>query len=233
MSMLRSGISKIAPYVTRHWRTKIVSLILAAAVFYSIRSMISDQRTFIVPVEMVSTLMATDVTSVAAIPAEVRVTLRGPRAQLHEIRPEELKALATPRVRSTGVGLHDASVHLAKPGKELKLRVLQIEPSEVKVKFDTLGNVTLDVECPQLKGIPLAGEATVEWPKTPQVVVRGALTPLKELQRHSVKLQTEEIAVEGLTQSFTKRVKVMLPKDIGPVQVTPEDIEVKVTIAVE
>jgi len=39
--------------------------------------------------------------------------------------------------------------------------------------------------------------------------------------------------VDGFTQSFAKRVKVILPKDIGHVQVSPEDIEVTVRIEME
>jgi len=232
---MRAWISKTLPYVTKDWKTKVVSLLVAIIAFYSIRSMISDRSVFIIPVEVVSPSAVTGVTPVAAMPAEVRVTLRGTRAQLQGVRRTDLKALAKPRGRSSsqGIGSQFAAVSLTTPGKEFKLRVLEIDPPEVKVKFDTLRDVTLEVERPALVGKPLAGTAVVEWPKAQQVVVRGALMPLMELKKHQVKLPTEEINVEGLTQSFVKRVKVMLPKDIGKVQVSPEDIEVRVRIDIE
>ena len=229
---MRAWVSKILPYITKDWKTKIISLFVAIIAFYSIRSVISERKTFIVPVEIVSSSTTTGVIPVASTPAEVRVTLRGTREQLQDIRPAELRA--TPRIRPQGgVGSQNAKVRLAGVGKEFKIRVSEIDPPEVKVKFDILDDVTLDVEIPQLRGTPLAGTAVVEWPATQQVVVRGALTPLTELKNRQIKLPTEEINVDGFTQSFVKRVKVILPKDIGQVQVSPEDIEVSVIIFIE
>jgi len=110
-------------------------------------------------------------------------------------------------------------------------RVTGIVPSAAELAFDIEGDVALSVARPKLRGAPLIGSAEVLWVET-NVVVRGPLRQLTTLRDNAVQLATEEIDVDGRVQSFSRRVKILLPKDIGNVRVANDELEVRVGIKV-
>jgi autonomous glycyl radical cofactor GrcA len=228
MRLLRDALFRIA---MRDGRTKVMALVVAAIAFHSIRNVISEERYFrarILP-EMPQDA---GVTVVNADPGEARVTLRGSRDQLNAIREEELVIKASPERSTSGSGSEYVALRPARIEGHRQTRVLNIEPSTVRLAFDVEGDVRLSVARPKLKGTPLIGNAEVVWAET-NVVVRGPLNQLTTLRDNAVQLATEEIDVDGRVQSFSRRVKIILPKDIGNVRVGKDEVEVRVAIKVD
>jgi len=219
-------VQRLKEFCQRRWQTKVLSLVFAIIVFYAIRSIISAQHTFTVPV-IPRSLPGAGVTVIAAEPSEVQVTLRGSHAQLNAIRPESLRVEAYTRRTPSQTGTSRARLRLIRPDNDFNVRVLEISPARATLTYDAIGDVTMDVAPPELIGQPLSGVAEVEWVHT-QVTVRGSMTRLTELKKRNFALQTEPVTVSGTTRDFVKRVRILLPKDIGQAQTTPEEIEVRV-----
>ena len=220
-------LQHIVAFAQRRWKTKVLSLAFAIIIFYAIRSIISAQHTITVPVVPTPLPAGASVTVIAANPSEVQVTLRGSRAQLNAIQSDALSVEAYSRRTPSQTKEGKARLRFIRPEKDFNVRVLEISPSVVTLTYDTIGDVTMDVAPPELIGQPLSGIAEVDWKQT-QVTVRGSMTRLTELKKRNFALPTEPVAVDGTTRDFVKRVKILLPKDIGQAQTTPEEIEVRI-----
>ncbi len=217
--------------VRRDTRAKLAALVVATIAFNVVRTTISEQESF--RIEVTATLPQEGRFTVVKIdPGDVRVTLRGSRDQLRAIQREDLQARLTLRQAPPGGGYELVTLRSTHIEGRGYARVELIEPQQVRIEYDIEGEMALPVARPHLLGRPLIGRAEAIWAET-NVVVRGPLQQLRTLHENAVQLQTEPIDVEGRVQSFTRRVRVLPPPDIGVLRVTPPEIEVRVGIKVD
>ncbi len=217
--------------IRRDTRAKLAALAVAVVAFHVVRTTISEQESF--RIEVSATMPQEGRFTVVKIePSDVRVTLRGAREQLRSIRSEDLQARLTLRQTPPDGGFERITLRSAHIDGRGHARVESIEPQQVLIEYDIEGEMALPVARPQLRGSPLIGRAETFWAET-NVVVRGPFQQLRRLHENAVQLQTEPIDVEGRVQSFTRRVRVLPPPDIGAVRITPPELDVRVGIKVD
>ena len=212
----------------RDGRTKLIALLVAAVVLQIIRTNISERETFrvrVVPVQPQDARF----TVVKVEPGEVRVTLRGSLEQLRALREEALVVKVPTRANPAGEGFEEVPLRRSQVEGMGSARVDALEQTQVRLEYEVEGTLRLSVARPVLLGTPLVGTAEVLWMET-NVVVRGPMTQLRTLYDNAVPLATERIDVDGRVQSFTRRVRILPPADLGNVTVTPTENEVRVGI---
>jgi YbbR domain-containing protein len=184
---------------------KLLSLTFAIALFSLVRSEEDAQRSVYVDVVAVLPPKDSDKILVSALPARVKVTLRGSRSRLAALGRDDVTPLQMD-LRDPGKQFYyfDPS-SIGVPGP---LSVVAIEPASVQLTWRVRGERSLPVEA-KLVGTPASGYSarrpvSVD-PKT--VNVAG---PREEVELLST-LQTEEINVEGLSAGVHDRRARLLP----------------------
>lgn len=229
--MIRKSWQWLLTSARRDGRTKLMAAVVALVAFQIIRTNISEMETFRVRV-VANQPHDGGFTVVKVEPSDVSVTLRGSRDQLRVLREDAMSVTVQARQIPANGGSETISLRRAQVEGIGYARVDSLEPSHVQLDYEIEGNVRLAVARPLLVGTPLVGTAEIGWTET-NVVVRGPLTQLRTLYDNAVPLATEKIDVDGRVQSFTRRVRILPPPDIGNVSVTPSEIDVRVAIKVE
>ncbi len=206
---------------------KVLSLLVATVIYYFIQNIISFSGTYAVPLDV--TVREANVAVLSVSADEIKVTLKGPEADIRAFDPAALKirlALSHAEGGSDRQWVDLRADHVEGAGK---LRVVRIDPEAVEVEFDSEVERRLPLATPPLTGSPLQGEASVELTRK-HVDVRGPKSKLEKLLENRILIPTEPIDVTGKTQGFTKSVKVRPPVDSGISSVRPEEVEAKVEI---
>lgn len=221
----------------RNGMLKLLSLALALLIYFPIRSQISHVRTLTLPVEIEQgegTVDLLDGTVVESIePQTIRVMVRGSYTEVTRLDEKNIRCQIRPRQKK-GAWLDSISFKIRSSNLRgiTGVRVVKIEPAEVDVKFDVPMSCELAVAPPTLIG-RARGRVELEYDKTnepPKVVVKGSRRLLSPLDLDKVRVQSEPISVEGRTQSFTQRVKLIPPGGVLNAKVDPPEILVMVKI---
>ena len=207
------------------WRWKLMALVLAVAVFYTVRSKISHVTTIAVPVEMEK---VPGLAVLKAEPFSVRVTFRGTYMDLQALSGHELRVVLRPRSADSG-----ESEMVPVRGRDIigrpdGVRVVGVEPDRVRLTFDRQISLSLPVAPPLVEGRPLRGRVEMKYDPH-AVTVKGARRQLEALKAADYHLLTEPINVEGCVQSFTKTVRIATPSG-GAMQADISPAEVAVTV---
>ena len=222
------GVSFLRGLLT-DFRWKIVALVLAVIVFYTVRSRISDTITLSLPVEAEK---EPGLAVLKADPFSVRVTFRGAYADLQQLGLHEMRILLRPRANASGgselVHVRSGDVR----GRPSGARVVGIEPESVMLTFDRQDQMMLPVAPPPVEGKPLRGRVELDYSPR-MVLVKGAHRQLQEWQSADFHLQTQPVNVEGCVQSFTKNVEIATPGAAWQAEVVPREVSVKVNIVTE
>jgi len=213
----------------RDWQWKLLSAAIAAVIFSTIRARISETIAIAVPVA-VETDPGVAVASVD--PLSVQVTFRGSSAGLQQLDRRDLAVLIAPHGMRDGETTAQIAVNRRRIRGAEGLQIVQVEPSSVRVRFDAQGTVSLPVAEPPLNGKPLRGTARVSY-QPEKVEITGSKRALEELRNTGGQLQTLPIDVEGRSQSFTTRVRVLPPAGIVLSTIDPIEIIARVEIAIE
>jgi len=224
---------KTGGWVRKDWKIKILSLALALVAFAAIRQVTSEQRAFMVPINV---LVPEGWIYNFAYPSEANVVLQGSKEQLGRVEKSEI---------TVTVDLRNAE--LPKDGGELTVpltrrnlgnawqqgtRTHEIQPDSVRVMVDRMTEMPIPVAMPALRGEPLSGTPHVVWDDGRTVQVRSSKRVLDMLIAQKIRLETDEIDVRGKWQDFTQRVKAHLPVGVSGT-LSPEEIEVTVQIVKE
>lgn len=221
----------------RDWPWKILSLLIAMGIYFSVRAEISNAREITVSVEA-------DTDALAAVPSDfviesiepqmAKVSVRGTYSLVNQLNPDLIKFKVNPRMRNdspTNAVIVPLNI-LNLQGIERGLRVMRIEPSEVLVKYDWPIVLRLQVAKPELIGKAF-GRAEIAAFEQTNVVVKGSQRLLRGLDPRKVLVMPEPIDVTGRTQGFTARVKLCPPVDAMRVTVDPDAIAVDVRVISE
>lgn len=197
---------------------KALSLVLAVTVFLLVND--DKDREITVRVGVLYVLPDNKVLTSDRID-EVRVTLRGPWRRLQRFDERELGRI-TLDLRNAPTGEVSFTNDMIHP--PAGLTVASIAPRTMRVTFDKRDERQVEIS-PLLAGHPQHGYVVVEAKATPSTVkVRGAEKSFSTLQT----VPTQEISVEGRTESFTVTSKVVPPEGIE--LTSPEPVSVHVQI---
>jgi hypothetical protein len=211
---------------------KLLSLVIAILVYFSIRADISYVRVVSVPVEteLESGAEGTAIWSVE--PRSVQVTLRGSYSDVSQVAVSSMRCVVHPKQRKS-MPLDTVSVKVRASNLQgvREVRVAKIEPSVVVIKFDVPISLRLGVAPPALEG-KARGTVQLVYDQT-NAVVKGSRRLLSPLDVAKTQIMPEPIDVDGRSQTFSTRVRLFPPGDAVNAVVEPPDMVVNVMITSE
>jgi hypothetical protein len=221
---------KIAFLKNGYW--KLLSLIIAVLIYFSVRSEISHLRVVTVPVETDFDAAGMGAAIESIEPRSVRITLRGSYSEVNKLDDAQMGCVV--RLQQRPSSLQDA-VPVKIRASNLRgvrgVRVVAIEPNTAVVKLDVPMALTLAVTPPVLQG-KAHGRVQLVCGQT-NAVVRGSRRVLSPLDAAKIRIQTDAIDVEGRAQSFATRVRLFPPGGMMNATVEPADMVVNVMISDE
>lgn len=214
-----------ARWITRDWPLKIVSLVLAMALWLLLvpAEKVSSEKSLTIPFETVGVPAGLEIVERPA--ATIDVTVRAPRRVLSEITPSSLSAqidLERATVHQQEYALNAAMIDVP-PGAE----VVKISPSKVTIKLEKTVEATLAVHA-ALRGKPAAGWRIARIEIDPdQVTVQGPESRVKAANAAT----TAPIDVSGLAQSTVFDADIILPRP--ELRFTAAQTDARVTVVIE
>ncbi len=206
---------------------KVLSFLVAAIMFSLIRTTIGFTDTFPVPVKVV--VKAPGVAIRDQGTSEVEVTLKGANEDIQKFDPSDLDIEVVINEVDPDVEFNFITLRRNDVKGVGKLRVRSITPDSILVNYDREVTTRLKLALPQLVGQPLLGEASISL-KVADVIVTGPDSKLKLLRERNFVLPTESVDVNGKTQNFTRKIRVLPPADSGISSVTPSEVEAEIEI---
>lgn len=201
---------------------KILSLLLAIAVWFSIRQTINDQITL----DSVPLVINVDdgVAILQQTTDSVEVDLRGSQEDLQRIDRRQIKAV----VELRGKAAAETAVVKIEKGDVRGARGVTVErvsPSTIHVILDIETQKTVPVKA-RTTGKPLVGEVEELVCDPVSVIIKGPARNLSDVEW----LFTEPLDVDGRVESFAKRCRIMAPNNTWTPKIEPADVQVKVRI---
>jgi len=211
---------------------KLLALVIAVLVYFSIRSDISHMKVVSVPVEVVNESDTGDAAVWSVEPRSVQVKIRGSYNDINAIADLNLNCVIRARHKSSSI-LETVRVKVRSGNIQgvRNARVVKIEPSVVEVKFDIPTSITLAVAPPVVEG-NARGTVKLSYDVT-NAVVTGSQRLLSNLDVKNTLIQCLPIDVSGRLESFTARLRLVPPGDASNVKVVPPDMVVNVRIVSE
>ena len=211
---------------------KLLSLVIAVLIYFSIRSEISHVRIITVPVETEFESVGLGSAIESSEPRSVQVTLRGSYSEVNQLALPAVRCVVRPKQKK-GALLDTVAVKIGHGNLRgvRGLRVLKVDPNVVVVKFDVPMTVELAVAPPAVEG-KARGIAEPVYEQT-RALVKGSRRLLSTLDPTKVQIQPEAINVEGRSQTFSARVRLIPPGDVANLVVEPPEMVVNVKIISE
>lgn len=214
----------------RYW--KLLALVLAVLIYFTISSDISHMRVVSVPVEVINDSDAADAAVWSVEPRSVKVSIRGSYADTSGLSGVGLKCIVRARQKSSGVM---DTVRIKLKSKYIQgtggARVVKIDPPYIDVKFDVPASLTLAVDPPVVEGTA-RGTVKLSYDVT-NAVVTGSRRLLGSLDLENARIQCEPIDVSDRLETFTTNVRLVPPGDAANVVVDPSEMVVNVFIISE
>ena len=201
---------------------KILSLLLAIAVWYSVRQTINDQ----ISLDNVPVVINVDdgVAILKQSADTVEVDLRGSQEDLQRIDRRQIKAVVDLRGKAPAetavVPIQVDDIRGARG-----VTAVRVSPSTVHVILDRETQKTLPVKG-RTSGKPLVGEVEEIVCDPVSVILKGPARNLRDVEW----LFTEPVDVDGRVESFAKRCRVLAPNNTWTPKIEPADVQVKVKI---
>jgi hypothetical protein len=211
---------------------KLLALVIAIVVYFSISSDISHLKVISVPVEVTNDSTAGNAVIWSVEPRSVEVRIRGSYNEISEIADNSLTCTLRAKQKSSGF-LDTVQVKIR--SKDIQgvrnTRIVKIEPSTIDVKFDVPVSIPLAIAAPAIKG-NARGSVKLSYDVT-NAVVTGSRRLLQPLDVDNTRIQCEPIDVEGRLETFTTNQRLVPPGDAVSFKVEPTHLTVKVSIISE
>ena len=209
---------------------KLLSLVIAVLIYFTIRADISHVRVITIPVETEFESGAAGGAAIESVePRSLQVTLRGSYSEVSQLVASTVRCVVRPKQKkNTPVDTVEVKLGNANLRGVRGVRVAKIEPSVVVVKFDVPMSLLLAVAPPAMEG-KARGRVELVYDQT-NAVVKGSRRLLSPLDAAKVQIQTEPISVDGRSQTFSTRVKLLPPGDAVNALVDPPEMAVNVVI---
>jgi YbbR domain-containing protein len=210
--------------LTRNWGPKLVSLLLAFFIWYSITKTERDaERLIDLPVSLIKLPVSYTVTNPPTKP--VTLTVRGPRTILDNVDERKSRVrvnLSTAQLGDNRVELNENMITTELPRS---LKVVRFDPPYVTLRVEKLVMRRLPVK-PALVGNPSLGYTVAQSTVAPDVVeVTGPAGVVGELKQ----VTTEPIDLNGVAEPLTRSVLIEHPDP--SVTFVPDVVRVSVTLA--
>ncbi|HRR34449.1 MAG TPA: hypothetical protein P5026_10140 [Kiritimatiellia bacterium] len=226
------GLAMIKILFVKNGYWKLLSLIIAVLIHFSIRSEISHLRVVTIPVEadFDSASMGAAIESVE--PRAVQITLRGSYSEVNKLDSAQMSCVVKPKQKTSSL-LDTVAVKIRSSNLRgvRGVRVVAIDPNVAVVKFDVPMSLKVAVAPPVIQG-KARGRVQLVYDQT-NAVVKGSRRVLSPLDVETVRVQTDAIDVEGRSQSFATRVRLYPPGEAVNAVVEPSDMVVNVLIISE
>jgi hypothetical protein len=224
------AILKIVFLKNGYW--KLLSLVIAVLIHFSIRSEISHLRVMTIPVETDFDAASVGAAIESVEPRSVQITLRGSYSDVNKLDDAQMSCVVRPKQKPSSL-LDSVAVNIRTSNLRgvRGVRVVAIEPDTAVVKFDVPMSLKLEVAPPAVQG-KARGRVQLVYAQT-NAVVKGSRRNLSLLDAERVRIQTDVIDVEGRSQSYATRVRLFPPGDAINVAVDPADMVVNVVIISE
>ncbi|TFG64762.1 MAG: hypothetical protein E4H36_02085 [Spirochaetales bacterium] len=197
--MKRKSIPEL---IFSNWPVKVLSLSIAVVLFLLYRLATQEERFFNIPI----TLTVNDEYIPSGnYPRKVRITLKGQENDIFLVMEEDIEA----EVDLSGFvneGIFKAPVLIHKKGNALTLENIEIrvDPIQITVALERKIKKSLEV-FPTISGSPVEGYDLTQFVISPTYVdVEGPKNVLQEIST----VRTEDIDLDGKTESFTIRVRL-------------------------
>jgi len=211
---------------------KLLSLVIAVLVYFSIRAEISHVRVISIPVEAEFDAAGAGAAIESVEPRSVQVTLRGSYTDVNQLSLSVARCVVRPRqkkgnlVDSVPVKIRRGNLRGVRG-----IRVVKVDPNVAVVKFDVPMSLPLMIARPAEIGTA-RGRVQLVYDLT-NAVVRGSRRQLSTLNPEVTQIQTEPINVDGRSQTFSTRVRLLPPGDVVNATVEPPEMVVQVQILSE
>ena len=212
---------------------KLLSLVIAVLIYFTIRSDISHVRVVSVPVETDAETTKDGAAIWSVEPRSVQVTVRGAYSDVSQLAVSTLRCVVRPKQKKKNMPLDTVSVKIGSSCMRglQGVRAVKFEPNVVVVKFDVPISLQMSVAPPVLEG-KARGTVQLVYDQT-NAVVKGSRRLLSPLDVTKTQVQAEPIDVDGRSQSFSTRVRLFPPGDAVNAVVDPPDMVVNVVITSE
>lgn len=216
---------KIKSYLTENWILKLVSLLLALIIWFTL---IPEEKTFqekslIVRLEIHN--IPSHLVLVERPPQFINVSVRAPNRLIPQISSANVYGILDLQRASIAQTLYSLNRNMVNipEGAEVK----NISPSQVNLKFERTKQVMLEVEA-NLIGNPPEGYSLKKVEVIPsQVAVKGPESKVQE----NTKVQTSPIDISSLSKSTEVEADVILPD--SALQLASFETVVRVKLLIE
>jgi len=208
----------------RNWGLKLFSLVLALVLWFTIipDEMMSFEQTLTVPLELIH--KPSWMETVERPPATIEVTIKAPNRLYDLITPDSVRVRLDQSTASVEQTEYPITINMISLPQGAE--VIQIFPSQVKMRMERSKEVLLDVE-PKLVGQLPDNLELVRYEVIPsQVSVTGPESRMKETD----KVRTNPIDLSSLTGSIEVGADVILPN--SDLRLTSLGTELRVRIIV-
>jgi hypothetical protein len=208
---------------------KLLSLVIAVLIYFTIRADISHVRVITIPVETEFEPGEGGAAIESAEPRSLQVTVRGSYSEVSQLVASTVRCVVRPKQKkNTVVDTVEVEVGSSNLRGVRGVRVAKIEPNVVVVKFDVPMTLRLAVASPATEG-KARGRVELVCDQA-YAVVKGSRRLLSPLDAEKVQIQTEPINVDGRSQTFSTRVRLLPPGMAVNALVEPPEMSVNVVI---
>jgi hypothetical protein len=220
----RSWIIALRSAIITNWPVKVTALVLSGVLWAAVAA--EEPTTQLIPVHLVVQPPAGR-TLRGSVPA-VQAVYVGSTRELIKLysSPPTIQKLLPDTLTGNRFELELTPQDLV-TGKQINVRVEDIQPRSVLIQLDDVARRTVRV-LPRVTVVPESGYAVLDGLTVApsSVVVIGPDTALRRL--HDV--PTLPVALSGLTAPARRTVRLDTV-GLGPIRVTPEDVDVSVDVA--
>lgn len=209
---------------------KVLSVLLAMIVWYSIRGVIGVTKVVDdVPIEV---RIRDGMAVLSQSERYVSVTFKGAQQDIERLEQAQasgqIKAVVYARDKTPAkeLTIEIQPKHIESPGE---VRAMRIKPDSITIRLDE--EMESQFLCKAgYKGKPSVGQVISTPCDPPYVRIRGPKRVLEELVLAGYVAKTEDVDVAGMSESFGKLVRVLSPGENWGARIEPAEVRVKVII---
>lgn len=185
---------------------KLVALILAIIIWSLVVGEKRSEVRLTVPLELRNLPARLEITEQTA--AQVEVTVRGFSSAVKQLAPDEIDVYID--LSSVVEGPNSFALFPEDIRMPVGATVLQVSPSHIDIILEAVGDKAVAVK-PMTRGIPADGYSLEKVTTEPKVVT---ITGSRRILNTITQIETEQIAVDNITQDMVKKAKLKLPAGV-------------------
>lgn len=195
----------IREFFTQNWGLKLVSLVLALILWFSL---IPEEKTFqdktlTVPLEIHN--IPSEMVMVERPRGGIEVTIRAPRRLIPELSGSNVYAILD--LRNASVNQTQYSLNRNMVFTPVGAEVKEIYPSLVELKLEMTKEIALQIDAVTTGNLPEGYELVKVEVEPPTILVKGPESKINE----DLKIQTRAVDITGYTESINVETELILP----------------------